>query len=182
MKQGSVKVARRYAKALVSLCDERGDGEAVRTQLQAIATALAEVAEAQAILANPSVSLEQRRSVLGVVTQACGVAGTAKDTVNLLLDKGRIGSLSDISKEFAALQDARSGRTQATVTSAVALSEAAKAHVQDLMTRLLGKQVALDAQVDAGLLGGLVVRVGNTVYDASVSNHLARLRQNLLAD
>ncbi len=182
MKQGSVKVARRYAKALVSLCDERGDGEVVRGHMQAMAVALAEVGEARAILTNPSVALEQRRAVLAAVVNACGVSGTAKDMVNLLLDKSRISSLADISKEFTALQDARSGRTQALVTSAVALGDGAKQRLQDLLGRLLGKRVALDAQVDPSLLGGLVVRVGNTVYDASVANHLARLRQTLLAD
>lgn len=182
MKQGSLKVARRYAKALISLCDERGDGEAVRAHLLAVCAALDAVPEAHALVANPTIPLDQRRAVLTAVMGACGVAGTAVNLLQLLLDKGRIQVLPAISAEFSALLDLRSGRTEAQVTSAVALSEDAKTRLQGLLVRLLGKQVVLQASVDDQLIGGLVVRVGNTVYDASVANHLARLRQALVSD
>jgi F-type H+-transporting ATPase subunit delta len=182
MNPASFKVARRYAKALVSLCDERGDGVQARQDLDALVAVMAQNAVAAALLANPTVAIAQRKGLLGQMLDALKVQDTARNLASLLLDKGRIASLEAVSREFNALLDQRSGRTEAQVTSAVALDDAAKARLQQSLGQLLGKQVQLTAAVDPQLIGGLVVRVGNTVYDASVANHLARLRQQLVTE
>lgn len=180
MKTTSAKVARRYAKALVSLCDERGDGEAVRSALVQLDAVLSQVPEALELLADPTRPLDQRKQLLAEVTARTQVQGTALDFVRLLLDKGRIGELPRIAQEFGEMLDARSGRVQAEVASATALAPAAQDRLASLLQRLLGKQVVLTTRVDPELIGGLVVRVGNTVYDASIANHLTRLRHQLV--
>lgn len=181
MKSASIKVARRYARAIAQLCEERGDGEQVRATFSAIDAALTSVPGALVLLANPTLPLSDRKAMLTALADGCGAQGTAKNAVLLLLDKGRISAFSAIRTEFNALLDQKTGRAEATVVSAVALDAAATKRLQALMTRLVGKEVSLTASVDPALIGGLVVRVGNTVYDASVANHLARLRQSLAA-
>lgn len=182
MKSTSSKVARRYARALLSLCDERGDGEQVRGALERLVALLDAAPEAMPFLANPTVAEEARRRLLKTVAEQASVEGTARNLVELLLDKSRIGELERIAVEFTALLDARSGRAQAEVVSAVPLSPPAQERLRGLLQQMLNKDVILRTSVDAGLLGGMVVRVGNTVYDASVRNHLDRLRHAMVTE
>lgn len=178
----STKLARRYAKAVMSLCDERGDGQTVRSALDGLVLVLGQVPEALQLLANPTVPLDQRKALLGQLLDAAAVQGTARNLVQLLLDKGRIQEIALVRQEFSTLLDQRTGRVEAQVSSPMALEPAAQQRVQALLGKLLGKQVVLVAQVDPALIGGLVVRIGNTVWDGSVSNHLDRLRQQLIAE
>ena len=177
---GSAKIARRYAKALALLCDEKGDGAEVRAQLQAVVAVLAATPDAEAFLTNPTIDVEPRRALLTALLEKSGAGTTASHVALLMLDKGRIGSLPATVAEFVALEDARSGRAEAQVTSAIALDAAAQARLAASLKRLVGKDVHLSASVDPELLGGLVVRVGNTVWDSSVRNHLDRLRHQLV--
>jgi F-type H+-transporting ATPase subunit delta len=163
MKTSSSKLARRYARALVTLCDERGDSEAVRASLRTLAQVWTETPGAQAYLANPTIALETRRQTLDKVLAAAKAEGTARSFVQVLLDKGRIAELPGIETEFAAMLDARTGRVQAEVVSATPMNPPSLDRLREL-------------------LGGMVVRVGHTVYDASARNHLNRLRHRLLAE
>lgn len=178
----STKVARRYAKAVMSLCDERGDGEVVRTALDTLAAVLTQVPQALQFLSNPTMPFDERRNLLVQLLDATAVQGTARNVVLLLLDKGRIAEILRVREEFSTLLDLKTGRVEAQVSSAVELSAAARERVQVLLGRLLGKEVVLMARVDPALIGGVVVRIGNTVWDGSVANHLNRLRQQLIAE
>lgn len=178
----STKLARRYAKAVISLCDERGDGQAVRAALDGLVAVLGQVPEALQLLANPTVPLDQRKALLTQLLDATAVQGTARNLVQLLLDKGRIIEIAAVRQEFSALLDQQTGRVEAQVSAPIALAPEAQQRVQALLAKMLGKEVVLATQVDPALIGGLVVRIGNTVWDGSVANHLNRLRQQLNAE
>jgi len=181
MKTSSSKVARRYAKAMVSLCDSRGDGEAVRAALGRLEQVLDGAPEALMFLANPTVALDARKAVLKSLLDGAKIEGSARNLVSLLLDNGRIGELRQIATAFADMLDDRSGRVQVEVVSAVALADASIQRLRALLQRMLSREVMLRATVNPDLIGGLVVHVGNTVYDASVLNHLNRLRHRMVA-
>lgn len=180
MKTGSAKLARRYAKAMVVLCDQQGNGDVVRKDLQTLANVLDVTPEGAAFLANPTQALAARKTVLGSLLDQTGIQGSARNLAFLLLEKGRIGELAAISGEFATMLDARSGRVQADVAAATPLSTDATTKLQATLQKLLAREVQMNVTVDADLIGGLVVRVGNTVYDASVRNHLNNLRHRLV--
>ena len=182
MKTSSSKVARRYAKAMVSLCDQRGDGEAVRIALTRLGSVLQGAPDALIFLPNPTIPVAVRHTVLQSVLDGAKVEGTARNFISLLLDKGRISEVGHITDAFAAMLDERTGRIQAEVVSAVALGDAAVERLRALLGRMLSREVVLQAHVDPDLIGGLRVHVGNTVYDASVRNHLNRLRHRLVAE
>ncbi|MBM4344226.1 MAG: ATP synthase F1 subunit delta [Deltaproteobacteria bacterium] len=181
MKSASVRVARRYARAVAQLCEAGNDGALVRATLDAVVAAMQGVPDALPYLANPTVPIADRRQVVTSVLDACNAQGTARNLVLLLLDKGRIAALPTVHREFNALLDLKTGRVEGSVAAAAALGEPALARLQALLGRMVGKQVLLTSSVDPDLIGGLVVRIGNTVYDASVANQLARLRQTLTA-
>ena len=179
---GSAKIARRYARALALLCDERGDADAVRAALSRMVATLQAAPEALAFLTDPTLPLEPRTNLIATVLRELQISGTAEAFTKLMLDNGRIGALPATLVEFAAIQDARSGRADAQLTSAVPLDAAAIARMAAAIKRLIGKEVQVTASVDPELLGGVVVRVGNTVWDSSVRNHLNRLHNQLVTD
>jgi F-type H+-transporting ATPase subunit delta len=181
-KSGSAKIARRYARALALLCDERGDAETVRAALTQIVATLQATPEAVAFLTNSTLPLEPRAKLITTLLTELKVTGTAEAFTKLMLEKGRIGSLAATLAEFAAIQDARSGRAEAQLTSAVALDVAAVTRMAAAIKRLIGKEVHVTTAVDPELLGGVVVRVGNTVWDSSVRNHLNRLHAQLVTE
>lgn len=179
---GSAKIARRYARALELLTDERGDAEACRTALTQVVAVLNGAPDAMAFLTNPTLPQEPRAKLLASILEQCKVTGTAEAFAKLMLDAGRIANFPSAVAEFSAIQDARSGRAEALVASAVALDAAAQARVAAAIKRLIGKEVHVTASVDPELLGGMVVRVGNTVWDSSVRNHLNRLHNQLVTE
>ncbi len=174
-------VARRYARALVELCDERSEQGPARAAVERLAAVFEAVPESVDHLANPTVRGADRRALLDELLKHAGVDGTVANFCRLLLDKGRFRAFAEISAAFVALLDERVGRIQAHVDSAVPLNDEVKQRLRAVLGKALGREVDLSTSVDADLIGGLRVRVGNTIYDTSVRNHLERLRARLLA-
>jgi F-type H+-transporting ATPase subunit delta len=181
MKTGSSKVARRYAKAMVQLCDQRGDGDAVRKDLKQVLGLLQVTPDAVALLASPVVALASRKAVLTSIADRLDVGQTARNLLYVMLENGRIGEVAGVAEQLELLLNARTGRVAGEVKTAVPLDEAGLGKIVASMRQRLGKEVDLAPSVDPEILGGVVVTIGNTVYDASVRNHLGRLRHRLTA-
>lgn len=174
-------VSRRYAQAMVELADQDGSHAALRADFDKLAAVLSEVPEAAQLLSNPAVAQSKRRELLNDMLTKLNVGASVGNLARLLLDKGRFAVATDIHAEFSDMLDARSGKVTAQVTSASPLSDGTLTQIQAALAARLGKQVVVETAVDDQLIGGLVIKVGNVIYDASVSNHLTRLRDELLA-
>ncbi len=174
-------VARRYAGALVELCDERGDHEAVRQAFDRVAGVLAEVPEALALIANPTVNEDEREQLLNSLVTQSKADGAVGNLLKIVFDRGRFADVPAIHERFSEQLDGRTGRVQAHVVSAVALSDTALARIQQALAGNAGREVTLTTAIDAELIGGVVIKIGNTIYDASIRNHLERLRERMLA-
>lgn len=174
-------VSRRYAQAMLELADAEGSHAALRASFDGLAGALAAVPEAVALLSNPTVAKARRKALLSEILTSLQITGTIASLANLMLDKGRFGVVTEVHASFEEMLDARTGRVTAEVISAFALGDAAKASIQAALAKRLGKEVLVETREDSQLIGGLVIKVGNTIYDASVSNQLDRLRERLTA-
>ena len=97
----------------------------------------------------------------------------------VLVDRRRIASLSNIIQDFEAVVDARLGFAQAEVSSARELSETQRSALNARLERLTGKRIRMRFTVDPALIGGVVARIGSTVYDGSVRGQLATLERRL---
>lgn len=174
-------VATRYARALLDIALERGSVETIHPQLRDIAHIYGNNRDLRAVLVNPSITLEERRRVLRALAQAGQWDPMMLNFTLLLLDKDRIRVLEAIAREFQKLYDEHAGVVRAHVTSATSLSEGQKDGVRQAIAAVTGgKTVVIETVVDPELLGGVVTRVGGTVYDGSVRNHLHRLRESIL--
>lgn len=176
----SVTAARRYARALFELAEERKAGPEIAAELQLVAETLQEVPTLGDVLVSSSIPAEAKKNILRQVfsTQVSPV------TLNFLLltvDKGRIGEFPDIYRQYLEMLRASRGVIKGEVVSAVPLDEAELTRLQSRLQEVTGKEVELQARVDPGLIGGLVVRVDDRVIDGSIRTRLANLRQALVS-
>lgn len=171
--------ARRYAEAAFQLADADGSHDRWTQDLQAAADLLADE-RVKRILDDPSIPSSDRASL---VTKLLGKRAT-RSTVNLvrlLADRGRTELLPEIAAAFRALLNRRRGIVEATVTSARPLDPREEEAVRERIASMTGATVELAASVDESLIGGLTIRVGDRLLDASVRGRLERLRQQLIA-
>ncbi len=171
--------ARRYAEAAFEVAMRDGTLERWRSELD-LAAGLAGDRRAVAILSNPAIAVERRAAVLrDLLTDR--VSQPVLNLVQLMLRRGRIDELPRVASEYRRLDDERQGIVHATVTSAAELTQDEIRELTARLERTTGGRIALEVEVDPNLLGGLVVRVGDRMIDASVRGRLERLRNQLLA-
>lgn len=173
-------VARRYAAALF---EQARKGETVAASGEELALAAEKVAATpalKALLAQPLVTEERKKQAL---QNAFGekIAPPTLAFLNLLVDKRRINLLPQVQAEFARLVLEYRNVAYATATSAVPLTAAQIDALDKALEARTGKQIELDTEVDPSLLGGILVRIGDTVLDGTVKGNLERLREQLLA-
>lgn len=130
-------------------------------------------------IANPRVNREQ---LAALIIDVCGdvLSETGKNFVRLLSEYGRLHSVSDIRTIFEQQRAALEGRSRVHVRSAYELDEAQRQTIQQSMARRLGGEVDLTVEVDESLIGGLVIRAGDTVIDGTLRGRLMQLGQTLL--
>ena len=175
----SGSLARRYAKAIMDLAVAKGAVDKVGADLRALAAAYKAQPELVNVLSSSSFPKAKRKAVLDAVLMRLGVHELIKTTTALLLDKERLGAIPDITREVDAMIEARAGKVAAQVTSAVELTPAQLAQITTSLERLSGKKVVITRSVDPSLLGGVVAKVGDVVYDGSARTQLRTLRDQL---
>jgi F-type H+-transporting ATPase subunit delta len=177
MQSGSL--SRRYARALMDLAISKNAVDRVGADLRSLANAYKAEPALANVLANSSFPRAQRRAILEAVLLRTGAHELTKTTAALLLDKERLGIVPDIAREIDAMIEARAGKVAAEVTSAVELTPVQLAQVTAQLEKLSGKKVVVTKKVDPALLGGIVAKVGDVVYDGSARTQLSTLRDQL---
>ncbi len=173
-------VSRRYARALFSIGVDRGTFEPLGKELEDFAALWTGSAELRDALANPVFKASEKRAVLQSLLVRVGSSPDVQKFVLLLLERRRLAAVPHISRAYREMADEHTGRVRAHVTSAQPLGPAELERVRQSLARRTGKQVILEASVDAALIGGIVARVGDLVLDGSVRTQLGTLRDKLL--
>ncbi|MBE7453416.1 MAG: ATP synthase F1 subunit delta [Kofleriaceae bacterium] len=177
MQAGSL--ARRYAKALMGLATDKKAVDKVGADLRALAAAFKVSPELGQVLGSTSHPRAARRKVVDALCARLAAHELVKTFCYLLLDKERLVALPDISREIDQMIEARAGKVQAEVVSAVPLTPAQLQQITRTLEQLSGKQVVVEKKHDPALLGGVVARVGDVVYDGSLRTQLRALRDQL---
>jgi F-type H+-transporting ATPase subunit delta len=177
MSRGSV-IAKRYAKALFQAANDKGLVAETESQLKLIVDVVESSAELRAFLSAPNITLETKKQTL---IQAFGAEASpiVLGTVNLLIERGREGELASVLAAYLQVAGEALGRADAHVTSSKPLSADEQAKLADKFGALLGKTVRVTNSVNPELLGGLTVRIGDTLYDGSLKGKLERLDKTL---
>lgn len=173
-------VARRYATALADVVTKSGETEVVKTELKSWEDLITSNAELQNAFANPSIPHLSKENVLAKLIEKAKPSRTTANFLRVLLRNSRLTELAHINEKFASVLDERNGLIAANIISARPLSDAEKAEFQTNLAKMTGKQVNLNFAVDEQIIGGVVTRVGSTVYDSSVKTQLENLKASLI--
>jgi F-type H+-transporting ATPase subunit delta len=171
------EIARVYGDALFDVAKEAGKLDEVHEQLGEFADALNENRELQIFLFSPYFSSAEKRDGISRV-----VSGGEEELVNfleLLAEKHRMPAIFRIRRHYDELWAKENRRLEVRLTSAVPLDRAVVERVGDEIARKTQKKIDLESEVDEDILGGLVLRVGNMVLDASLRSKLERLRKEV---
>jgi F-type H+-transporting ATPase subunit delta len=173
-----VAVAHRlYARAFFQAAREEGRLDVAHEQLGDFVAALTAVPELRSTLANPELDAREKSSI---VEQILGGADElVRNFLLLLAEKGRIGQLEEIGREFDALVAAEEGRLDVELTTAVELSDEEADRLARQIEQASGRTVVATRKVDPSLIGGLILQAGSLRVDASVRGRLDRLRHQL---
>lgn len=172
-------LARRYARAVLEIGTANGNLDKIGADLRSLAKAMRESAELVTVLTNPAIRRADRRRVIDGLLQRIGAELHSKNLVYLLLDGERLGSLEAISREVDAMIEAKAGRMSAEITSAKPLDATQLSLIITSLEKLSGKKIAVTRREDPDLLGGVVAKLGDTVYDGSLRTQLRTLRDEL---
>jgi F-type H+-transporting ATPase subunit delta len=173
--------AARYARALFDIALKESDVTKVHQDLAAVVSIIAENAELARVLASRTVPELARRNIIVSVGEQLGVAAPVGKLLGLLADRRRLELLPDIAAVYTERLHAHQNVLQAEVSSAAPLSAEATQALEASLSSVTGKQVTMRVSVDPTLLGGVVARVGSTVYDGSVRTQLKKMRDQLVA-
>lgn len=173
-------VARRYAAALADVVTKSGETESVRAELKAWEQMIAGSAELENAFGNPSIQAAKKEAILESLIGRAKSSRTTSNFLRVLLRNGRLADLSAVNERFEAVMEERSGVVSGEVISAHELDDAARRELMANLEKLTGKNVKLEFQIDKEIIGGVVTRVGSTVYDSSVRTQLENLREQLV--
>ena len=171
-------VARRYALALYEEAEAQGKVETVDADIETMDSALDGSRELASVFASPIISREKKEAILGRLFDG-KISDLTMRFVGLMVSKQREELLPETVRTYAALRDERLNIVEATVRSASPLSSDEADRLRQSLEARSGKKVRMKMTVDPSLIGGLVVRMGDVVYDRSVAHQLQTLRANL---
>ncbi|MCR8632320.1 MULTISPECIES: F0F1 ATP synthase subunit delta [Paenibacillus] len=177
MSQDTV-VAKRYARALFELAQEQNKIAAVEEELKAVVSVMQDNTDFEKLIKHPGLGAESKTALLKNVFES-QLSEITFNTLLLLVEKGREDLLEALVNYYVTIASDALGQAQATVYTPVELSEADLSHISATFSNLTGKQIRVVSVLDKSLLGGIKVRIGDRLYDGSLSGKLERLEKTL---
>jgi F-type H+-transporting ATPase subunit delta len=175
-------VARRYATALADVVIARGEAKEVQDELMGWEQMMRDNAALLVVFSNPTIPYDQKQKVLSALITRVKLRPTSANFLQVLLKNQRLAELSEVNKRFSYVLDERAGAMSADVTTARPVPVVAQEALRTKLASITGKTVRLSFKTDEELIGGLVTRIGSTIYDGSVRNHLERAKAQLIGN
>ena len=171
------EIAQVYARSLFEAAKDQDKLDEIREQLGTFADAVAESHDLQVFLFSPYLSTEEKKQGLRRAIE--GADEAFLNFLDLVVENHRMPAIFRVRREFDELWEEENQLLPVQVTSAVPLDDAIVQEIGSTIGEQTGKQVALSSHVDPDILGGIVVRVGNSILDASIRNRLEQLRKQV---
>jgi F-type H+-transporting ATPase subunit delta len=171
--------AKRYALALFQLAQQHNQLAHVEEDLREVKMVFKENSELQAMLASPKLSSDRKKEL---IRELFGAANPfVVNTLQVLIDRKRINETVAVATEFATLSNEAQGIADAKVFSTRPLTDDERAAISSAFAQKIGKQsLRIENEIDASLIGGIRIQIGNRIFDSSVSAKLDRLKKQLI--
>ena len=177
----NIKVARRYAAALFESARKQGKTDSVQQNLATLESLWTQAPDLRKVLESPLIPDERKHQI---IDQTVGreLDPLSSAFLHLLVDKRREDILLEVREEYIRLADISRGLVRAQATVAAPLDDLERAALVEALERRTGKQIELQVQVNPEIIGGVVVRMQDTVIDGSVKGSLERIREQMLRE
>ena len=173
---GAGELAERYAQALFDLALADNAADAVERELSQLRDAIVESADLRRLIESPVIGADDKERALGAVLQKSGASQLTRNFLGVVARNRRLFVLPNIIAAYLTIAANHRGEVTAQVISAQPLDEGQVARLRDQIKASVGRDINLDAEVDSGLLGGLIVKVGSRMIDSSLRTKLTRLQ------
>jgi F-type H+-transporting ATPase subunit delta len=173
--------ANRYARALIDALPPAKAEEGYE-QLVNLNGLLDREVEARKLFENPTVSVERRKLLLKKIADELGFSAHVRNFIDLLIERNRLPLLQEIIRAYQKFLDERLGIVRASVTAAQPLDDGQRRELTAKLEKATGKRIRMDVSIDRNLLGGVVARVGSTIYDGSLLQQLNSVRERLVEE
>ena len=173
-------IARRYGSALADVVLKTGETDTVKNELSQWAAMIESNSALYDTMSNPSIQHGQKEKLLESLIERTRPSRTTANFLRVMLRNGRLQEIVAVKDRFESELETRRGIVSAEITSARELGEADRSELQSRLEKLTGKTVNLNFNVDQAIIGGVVTRIGSTVYDGSVRTRLENLKEQLV--
>lgn len=173
------RIARRYAQALLDSAITMNQLEVIESDIKVLARAGASSSELRAALRNPAINSTKKMNLVKEIFEA-SVSPLMMNFLNLLIHKNRMMYYADVIRELGVLYDRHRRVTRVDVTSAFELDPAERTRIVSQLEQRTGMTVVVRYHIDASLIGGISVKIGDTVLDSTIHGQLERLRATML--
>ena len=175
----STAAGRRYAKALFTLAQEESRVAEIREELSNLSELVAQNPELSRVLLTPLHPVEERKNVLDALIREAGLSKTVRHFMAFLVDQRRLVDFDGIREEYERLADEQAGLVTAEVVSARELDANDEERLRRALSAATGREVRLDIQLDPELIGGVIAKVGDLVFDGTLRAQLGQLRATM---
>ena len=173
-------LAKRYAKALLTLGEQDGNREQYGEELNQFVSFWEREPEFADAVSNLLYAKESRKVICRAVAEKMGLSPVLKGLLELMIDKNRLAIIPDVRHLYRRLMDDLARVSRAKVTSATALPAEAVEHIKAALEKVTGRRIIVETEEDPELIGGVMARVGDFVLDGSVRTQLASIKENLI--
>ncbi|MFT8319182.1 MAG: F0F1 ATP synthase subunit delta [Sporolactobacillus sp.] len=171
-------VASRYAEALFEVAEERDSIDAIDSQLTAVKDTLSGNSELRRVLLHPQISADDKKELVsGLFENVVGLE--VGNLLKLLIDRKRESIIDDVLEAFTHRANEKRGILDVTVTTAVPLDEEEQADLARRLGDVLGKKLKMTVQVNKDIIGGILMRIGDVLYDGTVAGKLAGFKHEI---
>lgn len=175
-------IARQYTTALYELASEENQQEDVRDQLLAVKGLIDGSEDLKQVFENPAISPLKKLAIFEALEPNLSLGVLSSNFFKLLIKKGRLNYLAPIIEEYESLERERRGEVEVELTTARDLDNRILEDLKTKLQKTTGKSIVLKSAVDSELIGGIVAKIGGTVYDGSVEHQLQRIQKRLGED
>lgn len=172
-------IAKRYAKAFFDIAAEEQNYEGYYSELKSFSSLIDENSDLREFLANPVFDQSEKKSVVEQILSRVRVSAMTANFLRLLVDKKRIGIAGEIAESYRQLMDNKLRKVRVSVKTAFPLDGDIAGNLKRKIAEMTGKEVEMSIEEDGALIGGVVVRVGDTLYDGSIKTQLNNIRKLL---
>ena len=169
-------MAGRYANALFELARDNRAVDAVKADLDRFDAMLSESADLRRLMRSPVFTAEEQLRALGAVLKSAGIEGLAANFLRLVATNRRLFAVADMIRDFRILYAHHKGEVTAQITVAEPLGDTHREALKDALKSVTGKDVQVDVKIDPAIIGGLIVKLGSRMVDASLKTKLNSIR------